>query len=164
MTSGLRDSIQDLRLIVDSLDTADGDLALAMGALRGRIEPQLNDADLTLNWDVEVGGHDHSLGPRAILSIYRMIQEAAANAIRHANAEALDIIARWSRSDALEIIISDDGDGIEPGRQPGRGVISMKNRAKDLGGSVETSTAAGGVTLKIVIPAHPFSEGSTPAS
>lgn len=164
MKSGLRDSIQDLRLIVDSLDTADGDLALAMGALRGRIEPQLNDAELTLNWDVKVDGQEHSLGPRAILSIYRMIQEATANCIRHANATSLDIIARWSRAQDLEIIISDDGDGMRPNHQPGRGLISLKNRARDLGGTVAISSAAGGVTLKIVIPAHPFASGSTPAS
>lgn len=156
VTNGLRDSLQDLRLIVDSMDTADGDLELAFGALRGRIEPQLQAANLELDWKVELGDARHDLGTTQILSIYRMIQEATTNSVRHAQAQLVTIGVGWRDDGLIKITVSDDGkgDGSKKDHQVGRGLTNITNRAIELGGEANFASTPDGFAVTIIVPAR----------
>ncbi len=145
----LDDSLQELRLIIDSMDTADGELDIALGALRGRIEPLIHDAGMELHWEAGELGPQPDYGPRDVLSIYRMIQESVSNAIRHAGARTLTVktclvLAR------IRIVITDDGAGFADDVTPGKGLSNIKIRAKALGGTAEFLPAAGGGTRVLI--------------
>jgi two-component system sensor histidine kinase UhpB len=72
-------------------------------------------------------------------ALYRIVQEAITNAIRHAGATTLTITQRC-RGDVMEITVADDGRGITPEERNGHasyGLVGMRERAQAFGGSVE---------------------------
>ena len=62
----LRQCIEDLRLVIDSLDAGEHNLVAALANLRYRLEPRLAAAGLALGWTVEAGAGDH-LAPGEVL-------------------------------------------------------------------------------------------------
>ena len=87
------------------------------------------------------------------LMLYRIIQEALSNIIKHAQATAVQIkLVRKSR--AVVLCIRDNGQGfaLENVRK-GLGLANIRNRAELFAGIVTIKTAPGaGCTLKVVIP------------
>ncbi|MEO9600262.1 ATP-binding protein [Parasphingorhabdus sp.] len=153
LSRGLEDSLRDLRLIVDSMDTADGDLGLAFGALRGRLEPDLQGANIEVVWKADLEGEVHDIGPRAVLSIYRMIQEATTNVIRHSDASRLNVNIFW-KDGKLVLIVEDNGTGLPTEISNGHGLKNIRNRASALNGDVVFDSDAG-LKITITIPAFP---------
>lgn len=90
--------------------------------------------------------------PAAIeVAAYRIVCEALTNASRHADARACHITL--TLDNALRIEICDDGTGLAPERQVGVGLISMRERAEELGGTCAITSAAGeGVRVLAALP------------
>lgn len=89
----------------------------------------------------------------AEVEVLRMTQEAVHNALRHAKAGRVDVALRGGCP--LVVTVSDDGEGFDPrdGTPRGLGLVSMKERADRLGGSVEFDAVPGeGTTVRIAIP------------
>ena len=89
-------------------------------------------------------------------AIYRIVQEALSNAVRHAAARSVDL--RVTRlPDRVEIIVQDDGRGFEPAEaSAGFGLTGMRERAVLAGGRLSVSSADGGptcVTAVLPVPA-----------
>jgi len=71
--------------------------------------------------------------PAAVeLAAYRIVQEAVSNVARHAQARNCTI--RLLISDRLQVEISDDGAGLSADHPVGVGLVSMRERAEELGG------------------------------
>jgi two-component system, NarL family, sensor kinase len=85
--------------------------------------------------------------PAAVeVAAYRIAAEALSNAARHARAGSCRV--RLVLADgALEVEVEDDGRGIDPDRQVGVGLLSMRERAEELGGHSEVTCPPGGGTL-----------------
>lgn len=82
-------------------------------------------------------------------AIFRIVQEAFQNILRHANAERVHFSARVERG-CLRIKISDDGSGFQQDitQENGFGINGMRERARISGGEIEISSEAGyGTTL-----------------
>jgi signal transduction histidine kinase len=88
--------------------------------------------------------------PAAIeLAAYRITMEAVTNVIRHARAESCQVRFNLNNERpraVLQIHISDDGIGLPGLLRHGVGLISMRERAEELGGQVAIEPAAGGGT------------------
>ena len=94
--------------------------------------------------DVELD--DNSLSPEVRIAVYRVIQEAVNNAIRHAQARNIGVLLAMQES-CLRVTIEDDGSGFNP-ETPDEGqlgLLSMRERIEMLGGSltIESSPGAG---------------------
>ncbi len=89
-------------------------------------------------------GVDHLLSPSTGLNLLRIIQEALANARKHAHASLVQIIFA-AASDALFVTIADDGAGFDLDRQTGAGfgLEIMRQRAAQAGAGFEVRSAAG---------------------
>jgi two-component system, NarL family, sensor histidine kinase UhpB len=135
ISTGLQAAIDDLYLVIDSLDTVEGSLETALGTFRNRIEPKCRAAGIAVDWSVEHIGETPSIGPAAILQIYRILQEALSNAIRHAGPRRLQLsLHNAADPSAIEISVTDDGKGFDPTMQfAGRGLANMKRRAASIG-------------------------------
>jgi signal transduction histidine kinase/ligand-binding sensor domain-containing protein len=95
------------------------------------------------------------LSPGAALALFRIVQEALANAAKHANATRITV--GLTRSAAhVYLVVTDDGTGFDPaglGASGGLGLVMMRERATQLNGTFEFENAPGGGTLiKVVIP------------
>jgi len=87
--------------------------------------------------------------------IYRLVQEALNNAVRHSGARnAKVVVERLAQS--IVVRVSDDGRGFDPGRSRGMGILGMEERVNRLGGTfrVESQPGKGAtVTAELPIPA-----------
>jgi two-component system sensor histidine kinase UhpB len=84
-------------------------------------------------------------------TVYRVVQEAMTNVLRHANAKSADIAADV-QGDQIVVEVSDDGIGLPEGAPFGRGLTGMRERARALGGSFETSRIGHRTSVRCRLP------------
>ena len=115
-----------------------------------------------LDYEVVADDIDAGLSPELKVAIYRMLQEALNNVIKHAGANSVKVEFRRHGGNA-SLIISDDGCGFEGGAERpsreglGHGLRAMKERCTLLGGTFEViSTPGEGTLIRIELP---LSEG-----
>jgi signal transduction histidine kinase len=104
--------------------------------------------------EVEVDSKDVSedLPDEYNVCIYRLVQEALNNAVRHSGARSVRVRVEQS-ADRISAIVSDTGRGFVPKRSRGLGILGMEERIKRLGGSlVIDSTPGQGTTLTAELP------------
>jgi two-component system, NarL family, sensor histidine kinase UhpB len=134
---GLRDALQDL-----------------LGDWRMRYP----DAGLTLS----VSGSFDGLDDDVSTALYRIVQEAVNNALRHAQAHRIDVKMQ-ALADSLKLEVTDDGIGdVEQFHAPGHfGVMGMRERAQALGGSFDLDQMKpAGVRIRVSIPLNRKQESS----
>ena len=73
-----------------------------------------------------------------------IVTEAMTNAARHAGATSITVRLALSDNGGLSIEVGDDGTGPPSSWKAGFGLISMRERAVELGGSCEAGPAPGG--------------------
>jgi two-component system sensor histidine kinase UhpB len=87
------------------------------------------------------------------LVIYRVAQESLTNVLRHARASRA-VVALAARDGEIELVVADDGHGIN-GSRPGGGIKGMKERALGLGGHVEVGASPlGGTEVRLRLTAE----------
>ncbi|MEU4290410.1 sensor histidine kinase [Kribbella sp. NPDC026596] len=86
------------------------------------------------------------------VAAFRIASEALTNVARHAAASRCDIALHLAGT-ALELSVSDDGLGIGPDVQAGVGMLSVRERAAELGGVCSvTCPAGGGTVVRVRLP------------
>jgi signal transduction histidine kinase len=157
MTKGLQESLDDLNLVVESLDHSGQDLAQALGAFRARIAPKCKAANVALSWDVDGLPPGLAASPAAILQIYRILQEACINALRHARPQHLAIRCSVDPADPgfVQLSVQDDGEGFDAAtsRSGGRGLANMRRRAETAGGTFDIVSSPSGTRVAVRVPA-----------
>jgi len=84
--------------------------------------------------------------------IYRIVQEALRNIVRHANAKNVGIRLKESGG-RLVLTIQDDGQGFVPAREKGLGLMGMEERAASLHGSFHIDSVPGkGTSIQVELP------------
>jgi signal transduction histidine kinase len=95
-----------------------------------------------------------ALDPNVTVGVYRIVQEALANAARHSGAPVAHVwVSR--REGCLEVVVVDAGRGFDPGAtvDPGIGLAGMYERAELLGGRLSIQSAAGrGTRISLDLP------------
>jgi signal transduction histidine kinase len=104
--------------------------------------------------DVNVALRDALLPPEHETAIYRIVQEALTNVVKHASAKRVSIVVA-SSAKTVRAVVEDDGVGFTPGRvrEHALGLVGMRERAQLLGGRLEVESAPGaGTTIVVEIP------------
>ncbi len=83
--------------------------------------------------------------------LYRIIQEALNNAVKHSEGSNVDISLNVDSSH-ITLVISDDGKGIPENYVAGNGIKNIKDRVLILDGTISFENPAKGTTIKISIP------------
>jgi signal transduction histidine kinase len=112
------------------------------------------------------------LAPDATTAVYRVVQEALTNVMRHAGAEAVQVACAVA-GDTLVIEVEDDGAGFDPRsvsnpRKSGQGLglLGMRERMALLGGRVEIDAAPGSgtrVTVSLPLTSAVLARAEVPA-
>jgi signal transduction histidine kinase len=103
---------------------------------------------------ISVAGDPIAVPAGLSLCVYRVVQEALTNAIKHAGAGQAEVCVRWRR-DALELEVVDDGRGIGEtvAHGGGHGLVGMRERTALHGGRLEAGPGpAGGFVVRAHIP------------
>lgn len=86
------------------------------------------------------------------MMLYRIVQEACANAIKHGKPKAIAISLTVDGS-SLGLDVGDHGGGfVVPDAGPGLGLHRMRQRAELIGGALSVQTADGGCHLRCALP------------
>jgi len=103
--------------------------------------------------DLVISG-DRTAPPTAVgVSVYRIVQEALTNVLKHAGPARASVTVGCTR-EAVTIEVTDDGSG-QPGHQPpgGHGLAGMRERAAVFGGELAAGTRpGGGFTVRARLP------------
>jgi len=163
----LRESIEDLQLIIDSLEPVDNDLLTVLGTLRYRLQDRLSKSGIELQWNVADLPPMPMLTPHSVLSILRILQEAFANCLKHSGAKRIVVTTHLAgtpgQGEAACIVITDDGCGIDGGRA-GRGLENMRRRAEALGGKLKITSRPGCTEVMLEVPTQRVAaDAGTPA-
>jgi signal transduction histidine kinase len=107
--------------------------------------------DARLEIAVEVAGALPRLDAAVEAAAYRIALEAMTNVVRHAGARHCRV--RLAGNGALVVEVADDGAGFAAGRGAGVGMMSMRERCTELGGSLTVERTADGWTkVRAVLP------------
>ncbi len=134
----LRAAVGDIRRLVHGLRPPALDELGLLPALRQRVARLGSEASavrtepgLVITLDAP---HDLPPLPAALeVAIYRIVDEALVNVARHANARRAWVRVEAEAAGGLRVSIADDGDGISAERGTGVGLLSMRERAEELG-------------------------------
>jgi PAS domain S-box-containing protein len=121
--------------------------------------------DLTIQLHIE--GEEDGIDTSASTSVFRLVQEALTNVVRHAQASEVRIAIACTRS-RCTLTIEDDGCGadVTRGRAAGTfGLLGMGERVRQLGGVIEFRSAPGeGFRILVEIPLTRRADNGVPAS
>lgn len=156
LKSNLKAALQDLRMVIDSLDYEAEDLPTLLGMLRMRLSEQLSNASLKLHWRVDDLPRVDNFGPANVLNTMRIIQEAITNAIKHSDAKNLTISTNEFTGDDQQqyacIEVADDGRGIAIDKErEGRGLLNMQKRADIIGAKLSILNK-NGTRIRLELP------------
>jgi two-component system NarL family sensor kinase len=155
-SSGVAQAVAEVRHVTDTLRPPAVD-ELGLGRALELLAERFRTPDLQVTADVD----DLSGLPAAVeVAAYRIASEALANAARHAGATRVTLTVASHRTGAggtVVVEVVDDGVGLSEGRaSTGLGLRSMRERAEELGGTLETHTDTGGersgTRVRAVIP------------
>ena len=156
-------TIQDLRRVTRALRPIyleDLGLVAALEML-ARETQQLH--DLTVQF--QCTGSEQRLSPEVELALYRMVQEALSNVVRHAGASQASVEIRFSPLD-VNVVIRDDGQGFVVPESPSAfapgghyGLLGLYERAALVGARLEIHSAVGqGTRVSVTLPVHLLEE------
>jgi signal transduction histidine kinase len=136
----VREALDDVRRRVHDLRPP----ALDDLGLRAALELQAErvSSEVAVTVDVEGAG---DLPAAVEVAAYRIVSEALANVVKHAGASSATV-RLCDTGTALEVEVRDDGRGIAEDVTAGVGLLSLRERAEELGGRCEVTCPAGGGT------------------
>ena len=153
--AALRDVAAELRDVATALRPPvleDLGLAPALADLGETLAASHPDRDIRVEVDDLAPGGER-LPPEVEVAAFRVVQEAAANALRHSGCHTLAITGSVA-PDAVDLTVADDGIGIDRDTVAGArrrghfGLDSMRDRAEAVDGSVTIDSSASGVRIR----------------
>jgi signal transduction histidine kinase len=159
----LEETIATLERLINELRPAALDQLGVEAALDALIERTREaegfaiEADVGLAW--ERGDEATRLAPELESTIYRVVQEALTNVIKHAEANRVRVSV-LENADAVTVSVEDDGLGFDPEQESGRfGLVGMRERVALSGGELTLDARPGdGTRVMAKLPVARASE------
>jgi two-component system, NarL family, sensor histidine kinase UhpB len=154
VAEGLQGVIDEMRLMVDSMDSVGESLEAALATFRTRVEPRVQQAGFALLWQQDETISLPDFGPRDVLQVFRVLQEAVTNALKHSGGSEIAISVEQLDDDRVLIQVADNGEGgAFDGKAAGRGLSNMRSRAKAVHGDCTISASpSGGTQVRLTLP------------
>jgi signal transduction histidine kinase len=162
MSTAVGPAVAECKRLVDDMFRTVRNLALGLRpsmlddfGLEAALEWQGRDfmARYAINVDLKMDGDFDALPDKHRTCVYRVVQEAMTNCVRHAEAKNIQIRVT-ADGDQLRLSVSDDGVGLDPAhRRKGLGLRGIDERVKELQGTMTISREARrGTSLVVRLP------------
>ncbi|HQS31541.1 ATP-binding protein [Polaromonas sp.] len=153
----LENCLLDLKMTVDAIDNGNDSVIEALGRLRYRVQHSLDKLGIRMAWKVDMCAELEALRGDKAQQVLRIAQECLANVMRHAHATQVEVVCRFlPESEQMLLEVRDNGAGIgrsPEGRPVGKGLASMRRRAKAAGGELIISSKVGtGTRVRFTLP------------
>jgi PAS domain S-box-containing protein len=99
------------------------------------------------------------IAPERAVSLFRVVEEALSNVVRHSGAREAQVALAGSDDGSLLLRIADDGRGLTESKRPGGGLglVSMRERVQSLDGTLSISSVPGrGTVVEARVPPAPM--------
>lgn len=146
----LRDSLDQLKLQIDSMNLPPGDITALLANLRYRLEPRFAASDIELQWDVDLIEPVQRLDANAMRQLQFMLFEALSNVLQHAQASVLRIEAGVTGG-MVQLRVIDNGQGFDTALPLRRGLLSLRERAAAIGAQLTLASQPGRTVVEIWI-------------
>ena len=159
----LRECMDDLKLVIDSMEPVDHDLIALLASLRYRLGRRMEQSGVRLRWEVADLPPLPWLDASAALQVLRIVQEVLTNVLKHAGARTVTLRTAVRQDEAgrdwVRVTIEDDGAGFDPAAAQatgkGRGLRNLRGRAESLRGRLDIESGAGGTAVRLDLPLAP---------
>ncbi len=145
-------TLRDVRKLAVDLHPKTLDDFGLVSALERLLETWREQTGIAVELADRLGGEE--LLPEAATALYRIVQEALANVVKHAAARQVSILLTY-KNGRVVAVIEDDGQGFDPEAESmGSGIESMRERVRLLDGRfrIESSRNGSGTTLVVEVP------------
>ena len=154
LTTRTQAAVADIRRLVYALRPPSLD---ELGLLAALWEQALQYSDLGadgLHIHIDTPDHLPELSAALEVAVYRIAQEALTNVVHHAHARHCTVrLALDERVRRLILEVRDDGGGMTPEAKMGVGLVSMRERAEELGGTwTIKQVPTGGTCVLVALP------------
>jgi signal transduction histidine kinase len=146
-----REALDDLRLVIHSLDIGEDELVVALSSLRERLERQLRRLRIGLEWSMTHLPEISGVTPTHAMNVLRIVQEAVTNAIKHGHARRICVRGHAGDDGRAAIAVENDGLPFMPGNG-GAGLCNMRRRVQQLNGELCIEGLANGTRLHLLLP------------
>jgi signal transduction histidine kinase/ligand-binding sensor domain-containing protein len=150
-------TLRDARLMVWDMRSPELEKQDLVVALESAARTAIGAQAVELRYTVQ--GHRRRLSPLVETAVLRIGREAVANAVKHARPNLVAVDLKYT-TDTVSVTVLDDGRGIAPAELSGAtdgghwGLLGMRERAAQAGGTLEiTAVAGGGTVLSLALPA-----------
>ena len=147
----LRDSLDQLKLSIDTMNLPAGDITALLANLRYRLEARFKASDIELQWDVDLLDPMDRLDDKVMRHLQFMIFEALSNVLQHAHASVLRIELRAAPGGGLQLRVIDNGRGFDPERANLTGLRSLRERAAIIHAQLNISSVPGHTVVEFVM-------------
>ncbi|SFP84317.1 MULTISPECIES: histidine kinase [unclassified Variovorax] len=141
----LRDSMDQLKLSIDSIHLPPGDVGALLAAFRYRLEPRLATAEIALDWAVDEVTPVAHLDAHGMRQLQFLLFEAISNVLQHARARVLRLEACMEGT-AVALRVIDDGRGFDASQPP----RSLAERAGAIGARLALESRPGRTVVQLV--------------
>jgi len=154
--NALEANLDELRMMIDSMDQSEQSLNAALSTFQARIRSLFGNAGITLDWvqpDIRL---PERVSPDYILHLYRILQEAGSNIVRHSKAARANYRFSWDeKNQQLLISITNDGSVLADADHlhSGNGLRNMAQRVEQMQGEFQAGPGPdGGWVIQISLP------------
>lgn len=146
----LAGQIDELNRLINDLRPASLERLGLAGALEALAEETSARGDLEVEVEIEI---DEQLSREEERAVFRLVQEALNNVLKHAAADNAAVSAHLV-DHQVQIVVRDDGRGFDPAAvAAGRGLLGMRERVELLGGEIEVGPGPeGGTRIAARVP------------
>ena len=156
--SQLKNTLHDIRRLSRNLRPSIIDDLGIIPAVEWLTEQITTESNIATS--LEVRGDEHRLAPEIEVALFRIVQEALRNVVKHADATEARVSIEFG-DDGTKITVADNGKGFEMPASLGEfsrlgklGIDGMQTRARLAGGSFAVNSGPGrGTTIAVTIPA-----------
>lgn len=156
-------ALHELRGVLDVLsvppdlgDPDDDPVSMLLGQFRHRLGPVFRAQGIEFGWQTDSLPRDFLPSDQMRLQLLRFMQEAFANVLKHSCARYVELSTQVF-NDRIVVEVRDDGQGFDveqafESSSVGRGLISMRRRAQDMGAALKITKLYPGTSVRLTFP------------